>query len=207
MGFSRQGYWSGLPFPSPGDLSNPGIESVSPALSGGFFTPESPGKKRQKLMQEYKWRGPNSAWTIRQGFWKKVKTELNLEERTTNQAKNWGKHFPVKRNLWGTSLVVQCLRLCLPMQGVWVQCLVGKLRSHMPWGQETKTENRNNIVTNSIKTFKMIHIKKELKKLKRSLWAKAQKQDVSWCGKQEAPCLQMCMLCRFSRVYLWPYGL
>ena len=32
MGFSRQGYWSGLPFPSPGDLPNPGIEPGSPAL-------------------------------------------------------------------------------------------------------------------------------------------------------------------------------
>ena len=40
MGFSRQEYWSGLPFPPPGDLSDPGIkpESVmSPALVGGFF--------------------------------------------------------------------------------------------------------------------------------------------------------------------------
>ena len=32
VGFSRQGYWSGLPFPSPGDLANPGIEPRSPAL-------------------------------------------------------------------------------------------------------------------------------------------------------------------------------
>ena len=41
MGFSRQEYWSGLPFPPPGDLPNPGIELVSlttPALAGGFFT-------------------------------------------------------------------------------------------------------------------------------------------------------------------------
>ena len=41
LGFSRQEYWSGLPFPSPGDLPNPGIELVflvSPALAGGFFT-------------------------------------------------------------------------------------------------------------------------------------------------------------------------
>ena len=35
MGFSRQEYWSGLPFPIPGDLSNPGIEPVSPPLAGG----------------------------------------------------------------------------------------------------------------------------------------------------------------------------
>ena len=42
MEFSRQEYWSGLPFLSPGDLSGPGIELMSPALSGGFFTTESP---------------------------------------------------------------------------------------------------------------------------------------------------------------------
>ena len=38
MGFSRQEYWSGLPFPSPGDLPNPGTEPASPALAGGVFT-------------------------------------------------------------------------------------------------------------------------------------------------------------------------
>ena len=46
MGFLRQEYWSGLPFPSPGDLPDPGMESVSPAtptLAGRFFTTESPG--------------------------------------------------------------------------------------------------------------------------------------------------------------------
>ena len=44
MGFSRQEGWSGLPFPSPGDLPGPGIDSVSPELAGGLFTAESPGK-------------------------------------------------------------------------------------------------------------------------------------------------------------------
>ena len=44
MVFSRQEYWSGLPFPSPGDFPNPGIEPASPALAGGFFTIETPGK-------------------------------------------------------------------------------------------------------------------------------------------------------------------
>ena len=41
MGFSRQEYWNRLPFPSPGDLPDPGIEPtslMSPALAGGFFT-------------------------------------------------------------------------------------------------------------------------------------------------------------------------
>ena len=44
MGFSRQEYWSGLPFPSPGDLPNPGIEPGSPALEADALTSESPGK-------------------------------------------------------------------------------------------------------------------------------------------------------------------
>ena len=43
MGFSRQEHWSGLPFPSPGDLPDPGIQPVSPASVGRFFTAEPPG--------------------------------------------------------------------------------------------------------------------------------------------------------------------
>ena len=46
MGFPRQEYWSGLPFPPPGDLPNPGIESTSLTLAGRFFTIEQPGKPR-----------------------------------------------------------------------------------------------------------------------------------------------------------------
>ena len=47
MGLSRQEYWSGLPFLFPGDLPKPGIKPesfMSPALAGGFFTTEQPGK-------------------------------------------------------------------------------------------------------------------------------------------------------------------
>ena len=47
VGFSRQEYWSRLPFPTPEDLPDPGIETVSlasHALAGGFFTAEPPGK-------------------------------------------------------------------------------------------------------------------------------------------------------------------
>ena len=44
MGFSRQEYWSGLPFPSAEDLPNPGIEPASPELAGGFFTTETTRK-------------------------------------------------------------------------------------------------------------------------------------------------------------------
>ena len=45
--FFRQEYWSGLPFPTPGDLSNPGIgpaSLASPALAGSLFTTVPPGK-------------------------------------------------------------------------------------------------------------------------------------------------------------------
>ena len=48
MGFSRQEYWSGLPFPSPGDLPDPGIEPRSPALQADALTSEPPGKPNGK---------------------------------------------------------------------------------------------------------------------------------------------------------------
>ena len=44
MGFSKQEYWSGLPFPSPGDLPDPGIEPGSPALQADALPSEPPGK-------------------------------------------------------------------------------------------------------------------------------------------------------------------
>ena len=49
MGFPRREYWGGLPFSSPGDLTNPGTEPESPespALAGGFFTVEPLGKPK-----------------------------------------------------------------------------------------------------------------------------------------------------------------
>ena len=44
LGFSRQEYWSGSPFPSPGDLPNPGIEPGSPVLKADTLPSEPPGK-------------------------------------------------------------------------------------------------------------------------------------------------------------------
>ena len=51
MGFSMQEYWSGWPFPSPGNLSNPGIKSTSSASAGGFFTTEPPGMPKNVTRQ------------------------------------------------------------------------------------------------------------------------------------------------------------
>ena len=44
LGFSRQWYWSGLPFPSPGDLPDPGIKPGSPTLQADALPSEPPGK-------------------------------------------------------------------------------------------------------------------------------------------------------------------
>ena len=49
MGFFRQEYWSGLPFPYPGDLPNPGIEPGSPALQADALPSEPPGKRMEVL--------------------------------------------------------------------------------------------------------------------------------------------------------------
>jgi len=51
MEFSRQEYWSGVPFPPPGDLPDPGIKPMSlasPVLADGFFTAEPPGKPKYR---------------------------------------------------------------------------------------------------------------------------------------------------------------
>ena len=63
-GFSRQEYWSGLPFPSPGDLPDPGSQPTSlasPALVGGFCTTEPPTHKSIHILQEYKQKGALNA--------------------------------------------------------------------------------------------------------------------------------------------------
>ena len=57
MGFSRQEYWSGLPFPYPGDLPDPGIERSSPSLWAEALPSEAPGKFTEhpgyELMRSY----------------------------------------------------------------------------------------------------------------------------------------------------------
>ena len=51
MGFPKQEYWSGLPFPSLKDLPNPRMEPTSPALADGLFTTESPGEPRSQALK------------------------------------------------------------------------------------------------------------------------------------------------------------
>ena len=67
MGFSRQEYWNGLLFPSPGDLTNSGIKLISFALAGGFFTTE-PKAKSDNSYGPSEWSVvSNSLWLY--GLW------------------------------------------------------------------------------------------------------------------------------------------
>ena len=64
MGFPRQEYWSGLPFPSPGDLPNPGIESMSPAWQVDSSPPSHVGSPNHYILQYSGLRNPRDrgAW-------------------------------------------------------------------------------------------------------------------------------------------------
>jgi len=53
MKLFRQEYWSGLPFPFPGDVPNPEIKPMSPTLAGGFFITEPPGKPLDVITPGY----------------------------------------------------------------------------------------------------------------------------------------------------------
>ena len=55
MDVFRQEYWSGLPFPPPRDLPDPGIQPASPALAGGFFTIEPLGKPCRLFTFAFEW--------------------------------------------------------------------------------------------------------------------------------------------------------
>ena len=72
MGFSRQEYWSGLPFPSPGDLPNPGIKPGSPALQADSLPSEPPCKPlflvRIMFMAMRRWEGQKlGSWGVLAG--------------------------------------------------------------------------------------------------------------------------------------------
>ena len=64
MGFPRQEYWSGLLSPSLGDLIDPGIEPMFPALAGRFFTAKPVNSKRLHFQTPSHWELGFSAWTL-----------------------------------------------------------------------------------------------------------------------------------------------
>ena len=75
VGFPRQEYWSGLPFPSLGCLPDPGIELVSPALAAVFFTTEPPGNS---YIKSYLWRINRRRKKLRYDLWMHVHNMLRL---------------------------------------------------------------------------------------------------------------------------------
>ena len=128
-GFSRQEYWSGVPFPSSGDLPNPGIKPESPALAGEFFLPlshlEAPfshlhGKKfHEKFMCLSLWQEPIiMKILILNGF---ILLKVSAHSKDLEK---WFSMEHISKSLWWTPLVVPCLRIYLPIQETWVQSLV-----------------------------------------------------------------------------------
>ena len=65
-------------------------------------------------------------------------------------------------------------------QGVWVQAPVRELGSHMPRGQNIKTQNRNNVVIKSVKTLKRIYVKKILKKKKNPVPVRCKLMNIAY---------------------------
>ena len=87
--FSRQEYWSGLPFPSPGDLPDPTIEPTSPVLAGRFFTIEPPGTSRDLTICYIIATVTTSFYSLGNRVWsfKEVKNLLNSGARI--QSTKW----------------------------------------------------------------------------------------------------------------------
>ena len=94
MEFSRQEYWSGFPFPTPGDPPDPGIEPaslISPALAGGSFTapplgkpPLFPDRGSNPSSLHWKHRGLNH-WTARRVLWIVFRKHIYMSLRLTSQ--------------------------------------------------------------------------------------------------------------------------
>ena len=112
MGLSRQECWSGLPFPSPGDLPDPGIEPRSPALQADALPSKPPGKPIETKVYLKNW---------------DYLVEQRLDYSTTSRPRKSGRKTLESRFMWSnkkTSQVAQWLRTCLLMQKTWVLSLV-----------------------------------------------------------------------------------
>ena len=135
MGFSRQEYWRGLPFPSPGDLPDPGIEPRSAALQADSLPSEPPGKTKWNSQKEKdtsiwsylqvesktKQTTKTQSWRLSEiwdGVW--MKWAKRIKKTPKGGGGSWGKAILLlvanSDNL-GTSLVVQWLRLWAPSEG------------------------------------------------------------------------------------------
>ena len=81
MGFSRQEHWSGLPFPSPGDLPHPGIEPGSPALQADSLPSEPPGKPMYlQRTQQIVWHKLTGCYFYSLTFWFEKKEKQQQQQ-------------------------------------------------------------------------------------------------------------------------------
>ena len=134
MGFSRQEYWSGLPFPSPGDLPNPGIKTeslASPALTDRFFTTKLCGKLQRGCRRHYRPKSQRQSWpktTPRRAgntlkdprilhfclpiFWGPC--HLTVAKSSSQDTRS---RQTRRQKATGTFLVTQWLRLCFHYRG------------------------------------------------------------------------------------------
>ena len=124
MGFPRQEYWSGLLFPSQGDLTNPGIKPLSltsPALQAYYFITVAPGKQilgnsnhwvRQNPSKRVQVTLKTGIWLSESEYWKR--SSEYLEERICDPA-SWDKGFSEAQR-W---------RIHMPMHETWVQSPTG----------------------------------------------------------------------------------
>ena len=106
MRFSRQEYWSGLPFPSPGDLLHLGIELRSPALKADTLPSEPPGKSRRCLILQVLLGGGEVQRTQSPLEWVLIKEKQKMGEsrKQTDPDKTVPRHHsfrqPLRHNLW-----------------------------------------------------------------------------------------------------------
>ena len=109
MGFSRQEYWNGYPLLSPGELPHPEIEPRSPALQVDSLPSEPPGKPKEWFCSQPHGRIAHQA-----------PLSWNSPDKNTGMGSHSLSLFEYVENKifsWQSSLVVQWLRICLPMQG------------------------------------------------------------------------------------------
>ena len=140
VGFSRQEYWSALLFPSPGDLSNPGIEPRSPALQADALTSEPPGKPKESRVLNYKglykWRKRKLGEGVCQGdaMWQDLTSHCWLWRRKGAGAKECGQPLKARKGKAKDSLLKQLER---------------KAALQTPWLEPTETWVRNTELQNN----------------------------------------------------------
>ena len=126
MGFSRQEYWSGLPFPSPGDLPDPGIKPGSPALQADSLLSEPPGKHYLNKFQEF------FCWEC-YSYWSSFKFVL----RDGTQLPGSGCYGVVEPGATGVALPVswrpsRALTFASPQQSCISACSGGTKKAQLP---------------------------------------------------------------------------